>query len=105
MIDIHLYGKLRRFAPDSRPSANSVILVEAIAGETLDSFLTQIGIEVDEIFPIFMNSKLLATHNTMAKWLGYCQVRKDPENWGLSVLVKYGDRIGLFGEDMAALVV
>ncbi len=105
MIDIHLYGKLRRFAPDSRPSANSVILVEAVAGETLYSLLKRIGIEVDEIYTIFMNSKLLATHNTMAKWLGYCQVREDPENWDLSVLVKDGDRIGIFGEDMAALVV
>jgi len=105
MIAIHLYGKLRRFAPDSRPSANSVILVEAIADETLNSLLKRIGINVDEIFTIFMNSRLLATHNTMAKWLGYRQMRADPENWDLAVLVKDGDRIGLFGDDMAALVV
>jgi hypothetical protein len=105
MITIHLYGKLRRFAADSRPSANSIITIEAIANETVNSLLERVGIEIDEIFTIFMNSKLLATHNSMAKWLGYRQMRTDPENWDLSVPVKDGDRIGLFGEDMAALVV
>jgi hypothetical protein len=41
----------------------------------------------------------------MANWLGYQQVRESPFDWDLKVPVKDGDRIGLFGEDMAALVV
>ena len=41
----------------------------------------------------------------MARWLGYQQVRPDPFDWNLSTPVKPGDRIGLFGRDMAALVV
>ena len=41
----------------------------------------------------------------MARWMGYQQVRKDPFNWDLNVAVKPSDRIGLFGRDMAALVV
>jgi hypothetical protein len=33
------------------------------------------------------------------------QVHENPLEWKLDVAVKAGDRIGLFGRDMAALVV
>jgi hypothetical protein len=51
------------------------------------------------------NTYLLATHNAMAPWLGYRQAREDVWNWDTEVSVKAGDRVGLFGEDMATLVV
>jgi hypothetical protein len=41
----------------------------------------------------------------MARWLGHRQVRANPFDWDLNVAVKSGDRIGLFGRDMGALVV
>ncbi len=103
MVEIHLYGKLRRRAQDTR--VGQVMKVEPQPDETIASLLTRVGIPVDEIYHVFFNSKLLATHNTMAAWLGYRQVRADPFDWNLSVPVKSGDRIGLFDEDMAALVV
>jgi len=105
MVEIHLYGKLRRFAPDNSPSRDSVIVVDPREEETIELLLERVGIGADEIYHIFMNSKLLATHNTMANWLGYQQVRDSPFDWNLKVAVEDGDRIGLFGEDMAALVV
>jgi len=105
MVEIHLYGKLRRHAPGSSPSKDSVIIVDPIEDKTIEMLLERVGIGVDEIYHIFLNSKLLATHNTMANWLGYQQVRESPFDWDLKVPVKDGDRIGLFGEDMAALVV
>jgi hypothetical protein len=41
----------------------------------------------------------------MASMVGYRQVRGNPYNWDLNVAVNHSDRIGLFGRDMAALVV
>jgi hypothetical protein len=41
----------------------------------------------------------------MASMVGYPQVRGNPYNWDLNVALKTADRIGLFGRDMAALVV
>ena len=41
----------------------------------------------------------------MAYWIRYQQVNENPLDWNLEVAVKAGDRIGIFGRDMAALVV
>lgn len=105
MVEIHLYGKLRRYAKNNPSSQDSVIRLEHQPDETIESLLERIGISVDEIHHIFYNSKLLATHTTMALWLGYQQERTNPFDWDLSVPVESGDRIGLFGKDMALLVV
>ena len=83
----------------------NVIKAKSQADDTIESLLTRLGISIDEIYNIFYNSKLLATRSNMAKWIGYRQVRSDPFDWDLNVKVKPGDRIGLFGRDMAALVV
>lgn len=105
MIDIYMYGKLRRYAKDSKASSDSVIHIQADEEETVGSVLGKIGIDHEEISSIFLNAKLLVTRNTMARWLKYEQTRPNPHDWDLSVEVKEGDRIGLFGMDMPALVV
>lgn len=105
MIEIHVYGKLRRYAKDSRPSSKSVIHVQPESGDTLESILHKTGIDPEEVYSIFLNAKLLATRNTMARWLKYEQIRTNPHDWDLSIVVKDGDRLGLFSQDMAALVV
>lgn len=106
MISIHLYGKLRRYAPDNSPSANSVVEVEAVENETLAGLLERVGIDPDELYTIFINHKLLASRTKFAHFLGYQQVReRDVPRWDLSIRIKDGDRIGLFGPDMPALVV
>jgi len=102
MVEIRLYGKLRRYAKD-QPDA--IIRVSPEPDETLQILLNRVGIPPEEIYSIFFNSKLLAARSGMAKWIGYPQVRTDPFDWDLKVTVKPSDRIGLFGRDMAALVV
>jgi hypothetical protein len=102
MVDIHLYGKLRHYAKDS---PDSIIRVPPESNETLDLLLNRMGIPQSDIYSIFYNSKLLATRSGMASWIGYPQVRATPFDWNLSVTVQSSDRIGLFGRDMAALVV
>jgi hypothetical protein len=105
MIEIHLYGNLRRLAADSRPSSNSMIRLDHNGEDTVESILDRLGVHPDQLSTIFLNSKLFVTRNTMAKWLGYLQVGDDPFDWDLSHALKDGDRIGLFGRDMPALVV
>lgn len=105
MIEIHLYGKLRRYAKDNPSSRGSVIRIESQPDETIESLLTRVGISLDEVYSIFYNSRLLATHSKSALMVGFHQVRYNPFDWDLSLPVKAGDRIGLFGRDMALLVV
>jgi len=102
MIEIRLYGKLRRYADDS---PDSIIRISPGSDETLDSLLNRLNIPLDDIYSIFYNSKLLAARSGMASWIGYRQVRSTPFDWDLKVSVQSSDRIGLFGRDMAALVV
>ena len=102
MVEIRLFGKLRRYTKDN---PDGIVRVSLESEETLDMLLARLGIPPEEIYSIFLNSKLLAARSGMARWMGYRQVRNDPFNWDLNVTVKPSDRIGLFGRDMAALVV
>ena len=105
MAEIHLYGKLRRYAQDNQSERGNVIRVSPGADETLDKLIARLDIPVSEIYSIFFNSKLLAARSAMASWIGYRQIRTDPFDWNLNVAVQPVDRIGLFGRDMSALVV
>ena len=105
MVEIRLYGKLRRFAMESAADHGHVVKVAPQPDETLEQLLARVGIPLDEIYNIFFNSKLLATRSAMAHWIRYQQIHANPLDWRLDLAVKAGDRIGLFGRDMAALVI
>ena len=105
IVSIHLYGKLRRFVKESEAGHGNVLKVEPQPGETLEQLLVRVGIPLDKIYNIFFNAKLLATRSAMAHWIRYQQVHENPLEWKLDIAVKAGDRIGLFGRDMAALVI
>jgi len=105
MIKIYLYGKLRRFAPDQSPSGNSIIELPAIENETLPMLLDRAGISIGELYTIFINSKLLTSRTKIAPFLGYQQIcNENCQGWDLTVAINDGDRLGLFGKDMPALV-
>ena len=103
MIELHLYGRLRRYVKDYRPMEGVVVRHEIGAGETLASLLDEAGIPYDEIGHIFVNAKLLATRTPSAPFFGYPQEREDLFDWDLGVPLTNGDRIGLFGTDMSLL--
>jgi hypothetical protein len=105
MVDSRLFGKLHRFVKEPEAGHDNLMRVAPQPEETLEQLLARIGIPLDEIYTIFLNSKLLASRSLMAYRMGYQQVNEDPLDWNLEVAVKAGDRIGLFGRDMAALVV
>lgn len=102
-VELHLYGSLRRYAPDSRPDRESVIRLAPRPDETVGTALARARIDPAEIHHVFLNGTLLSTHNTMARWLDYRRpARADQE---LDTPLQPGDRVGLFGHDMPLLVV
>jgi hypothetical protein len=105
MAEIRLYGKLRRLALSVPKNQDHILRVSPKPQETLEMLLTRVDIPIHEIYTIFFNAKLLATRSAMARWMGYPQVRRDPFDWKLNIPVNPNDRIGLFGSDMAALVI
>jgi hypothetical protein len=105
MTEIHLYGKLRRYAPDATLTSDNVIRLDPEPGETLEALLKRLQIPVKEIYSIFFNARLLAARSKMATWIGYRQAGPNPFDWDLMLPVAAEDRIGLFGRDMAALVI
>ena len=105
MIEIHLYGKLyKRFANDKHLEGN-VLRLSPEPGETMASLFERTGIAMQDVYSLFLNARLLATRSNMVRWLGYQQAGDDPLSWDMTVRVSSGDRIGVFGRDMAALVV
>ena len=105
MIEIRIYGKLRRFINKPEADHGNMMRVKPQPQETLAQLLARIGIPLDDIYTIFLNSRLLVTRSKMAYWIGYQQVHNNPLDWKLDIVVKTGDRVGLFGRDMAALVI
>lgn len=103
MIEIHVYGKLRRYTENGRSARNGVIVLEPHTHETVTSLLSRVEIPVEEINHVFFNGKLLVSRTKAASYMGFRQAGSDLSDWDLDVAVDDGDRIGLFGRDMALL--
>jgi len=105
LVEIHVYGKLRKYVTPNRAGQDKVIRISPEPDDTIASILEKVEIPVEEIYSIFLNAKLLAVKSGMARWIGYQQARTDIFDWDLEIPINTGDRLGLFGRDMAALVV
>ena len=82
MIEIHLYGKLRRFSEQKSPLRESIVYVDARDGDSIRSIVKRLGIPMDELGRnIFLNG----------------------EYSGLERPVKDEDRLGIFPDDMTLL--
>ncbi len=84
MIEVYLYGKLRRFTDNEDPTHNSVIYVSAKKSDTIKDIVRCIGIPLEEI-----GGNIL--HNG-----GIFPLERE---------VKDGDRLGIFPDNMAMVVV
>ncbi|NIO68960.1 MAG: hypothetical protein GTN71_07975, partial [Anaerolineae bacterium] len=61
MIEIHLYGKLRRFADKQDPTSDSVLHIPVEEGETIEDIVRRIGIPREELGRnTFLNGQLSA---------------------------------------------
>ena len=82
MIEVHLYGKLRRFSDNLDPSKDSIVNVSLNDGDTIAAIINRIGIPPDELGSnIFLNG-------------GYSALTRK---------VRDGDRLGVFPDDMQLL--
>ena len=81
MIELHLYGKLRRFTPSLEIQGDSVVMVSCQPGDSIGDILTRLGIPHSETSNIFLNGDL-------------CALTKQVED---------GQRVGVFPDDMALL--
>ncbi|MCL4533923.1 MAG: MoaD/ThiS family protein [Bacteroidetes bacterium] len=80
-VEVWLYGKLRRFAGQSAPDAESVVRLSMAGPTTIGEALASIGIPAAETSNIFLNGELS----------------------GFTRSLKPGDRLGVFPDDMALL--
>jgi hypothetical protein len=103
MVEINLYGKLRKYAPEFAVPGKSTISVEPDPDETIGSLLARLGISTNEINHIFYNSKLLASRSKSAAMFGLPQVGDNTMKWDLAVPLSHGDRLGVFGLDIPVL--
>jgi len=82
MIEIHLYGKLRRFTDSLDPRRESTLLVPVDEGDTIRDIIERIGMPMDEVGTnIFLNGKYSL----------------------LDRVVNEGGRLGVFPDDMNLL--
>ena len=80
-IEIHLYGKLRRYAPNTDPRSDSILRL-AGDGRTIAQIVEQIGIDRRDLGAnIFVNGEYSA----------------------LERVLHQGDRLALFPDDMQLL--
>jgi len=84
MIEVHLYGKLRRFSDNQDPTHDSIVYIPDEEGDTIEDIARRTGIPLEAIGSnIFLNG----------------------EYSDLGRKVKDGDRLGIFPTDMQLLMV
>ena len=82
MIEVHLYGKLRRFTDNQDPTRDSIVHIPVEEGDTIEDIVRHIGIPQEELGSnIFLNGEYSA----------------------LERKARDGDRLGIFPDDMSLL--
>lgn len=82
MLEVHLYGKLRRFTDNQDPARDSIVYVPVKDGDPIKAITQRIGIPPEELGSnIFLNGEYSA----------------------LERRVTDGDRLGIFPDDMKLL--
>jgi hypothetical protein len=106
MIEVRLFGALRRYAPAIAAAPETVIHLPAGGAETVGQVLAQMGIDVAQVGNIFVNGRLLP-RSTYPILLGYPLAAEgplSPEGY-LNARIQTGDRVGIFPCNMGAVVV
>jgi hypothetical protein len=107
MIEVHLYGDLRRYAYGRTTSDQSAIQLSVRDAKTVGGALHRLGIDPAQVGQIFLNRKLLDSRCPMAPWLGYQSAHEclPVGRTYLDARIHSGDRLGVFPTNMAMLVV
>lgn len=116
MIEVRLFGELRRYAGDPVAGYGAVpsgVAVGVPAGEasTVGQVLTFLGIGPAEVGNLFLNGRVLPwltqARSDQAVYLGYPRPASAPlsPQASLDVAVEDRDRLGIFSRKMGLLVV
>ena len=82
MVEVHLYGKLRRFTDNQDPTRDSIVYVPVKKGDTIEDIVRHTGIPLEELGSnIFLNGEYSALERKVAD----------------------GDRLGIFPDNMQLL--
>lgn len=55
MLDIHLFGKFRKFSENSRPTDNSTLKLQYHEGEAVEELILKIGIDPNDVGELMVN--------------------------------------------------
>lgn len=105
MIEVRLFGDLRRHAGQGATSGTALYLPVA-AGGTVGQVFAQVGIDLAEVGNVFLNGRLLP-RAVYPMLLGYQLAAEQPlagDDY-LAVPVRPGDRVGIFPRNMSSVVV
>jgi hypothetical protein len=106
MIEVRLFGNLRRHATQGGTGPETVLYLPGEAHQTVRAVLAGVGIDPGEISHIFLNGRLLP-RSVYPLTLGYPSVASDPLSVDgcLQTPVQEGDRVGIFPGNMGVVVV
>jgi hypothetical protein len=106
LVEIHLFGNLRRYADEPQPQPGTVVHLPLEGDGTVGQVLSRFGIEAEEVGNVFLNGHLLP-RSVYPIALGYPLTADRPltlEGF-LATPVRSGDRVGIFPREMAVVVV
>ena len=106
MIEVHLFGNLRRHAADPTPTRDTVVHLAGGENNTVGQVLAQVGIDPAEVGNVFLNGRLVP-RSGYPILLGYPLAADRPllQDAYLDVVVAPGDRVGVFPRNMSSVVV
>ncbi|MHA2029170.1 MAG: hypothetical protein ACW99A_03340 [Candidatus Kariarchaeaceae archaeon] len=67
MINVYLFGKLRKLASNPAPTSDSIIQIDYNPDETVEDLLSRIGIDPKDTGEIFVNHMLAAMDSKITK--------------------------------------
>ncbi len=58
MIEVYLYGKLRRLVENARANDDTIVKLEHIEGETFSQLVERIGLEMSDLGDCFIDGRI-----------------------------------------------
>jgi len=106
VVEVRLFGNLRRYVNGSKPTADTVLHLPADKANTVGQVFARVGIDPAEVGNVFINGRLLP-RSSYPITLGYLLAAEGPltPEKCLGVPVRAGDRVGIFPRNMGAVVV
>ena len=67
MLDVHLFGDLRKYSDAKRMTDDSVVFIEFVENEKIDELIVRMGITLEEIGEVFVNHTVVTLDTPVQK--------------------------------------